>query len=391
MSPRDGDTSDLSAPSAGHGPYCCEGSGCPREDEYATKEYNCLMPASSMLGVPRCANLIGSPLPNLALASAGAKASLSSEYPYTENAGVGAAIDGRLDGKYFHTRCDGHPQWFNLTFPSPIAIEQIAIHNRPLRTNDLLYRFVGSTVRLYGSRDAAGAVPNAGTTTISHKEPAAIRSLRVNVAREMYVWTLQPPVQDVSYLTVHLGERVLPPGSACLHFSEIEVFGTPQSDFDPSTPVLSRRVPETPPPPPSPSSSSSNARQLAAVAEPSTFLGWPTSRTVSIDAKAHTLRHADTESSMPTGASTRTSASGASARPIAGHGQIGGGGGHGSDASADSRRGQPRQGASAPPKSEVMREYTSWLHAACACTATAAVLLGMQVLWIKTTWMDKWN
>ena len=100
MSPRDGDTSDLSAPSAGHGPYCCEGSGCPREDEYATKEYNCLMPASSMLGVPRCANLIGSPLPNLALASAGAKASLSSEYPYTENAGVGAAIDGRLDGKY---------------------------------------------------------------------------------------------------------------------------------------------------------------------------------------------------------------------------------------------------------------------------------------------------
>jgi len=122
---RDGDASAVAAPAAGRGPYCCEGSKCPREDEYSATEMGCLMPASSPLGVPRCYNLLGDPLPNLALASTGVHAAISSDWGHSENAGVLVAIDGRNDGRYFHTQCDGKPQWFNLTFPTPVVVHQV--------------------------------------------------------------------------------------------------------------------------------------------------------------------------------------------------------------------------------------------------------------------------
>jgi hypothetical protein len=100
MSPHGGDASARLALSTGRGPYCCEGAGCPSEDEYDQAQFACEMPALSPRGVPRCANLRGVPLPNLALASAGALAAISSAYPFTENAGANAAVDGRLDGRW---------------------------------------------------------------------------------------------------------------------------------------------------------------------------------------------------------------------------------------------------------------------------------------------------
>lgn len=100
MSAHGGAAPERLAPSTGSGPYCCEGHGCPSEDEYEPAELACEMPALSPRGVPRCSNLQGAPLPNLALASAGASAAISSAYPFAENAGAGAAIDGRLDGRW---------------------------------------------------------------------------------------------------------------------------------------------------------------------------------------------------------------------------------------------------------------------------------------------------
>jgi len=116
---------------------------------------------------------------------------------------------------------------------------QIALHNRPLRTNDLLYRMVGATVSLHAAagspadkaarqreRESAefegaqrGVVvsPLSATSArearVGGERPPVLRSVRVGVAREMYVWTLQPPVEHVSFLTVRLSETALPPGT----------------------------------------------------------------------------------------------------------------------------------------------------------------------------------
>ena len=116
--------------SSATGPYCCEGA-CPAEAAYHAREEACDLPAASPLGVPRCLNLRGVPLRNLALSSEGSSAAMSSAWPHAENAGVQAAasrppspplppsppptssrcaqaaIDGRVAGSYVHTECSG--------------------------------------------------------------------------------------------------------------------------------------------------------------------------------------------------------------------------------------------------------------------------------------------
>ena len=51
---------------------------------------------------------------------------MSSEYPYSENSGPKAGNDGVIDKRSLvHTQCEGGPQWWRLTFSSPMHIVQL--------------------------------------------------------------------------------------------------------------------------------------------------------------------------------------------------------------------------------------------------------------------------
>uniref|UniRef100_A0A7S2NDG1 Uncharacterized protein n=1 Tax=Haptolina brevifila TaxID=156173 RepID=A0A7S2NDG1_9EUKA len=101
------------------GPYCCEGKGCPPVADYSSAEVHCRLPASTPFGMPLCTNLRGDPLQNVARLG---KATASSEYPYAENAGPGAAIDGSAtNNKMFHSLCDNGPHYWRVAFAEPMV------------------------------------------------------------------------------------------------------------------------------------------------------------------------------------------------------------------------------------------------------------------------------
>ena len=109
---------------AAHGPYCCEGASCPDEDKYAQLETTCALPSATPNGMPRCSALRGTPLVNVAHLHGLAR--MSSEYPYSENSGPRAGNDGVIDKRSLvHTQCEGGPQWWRLTFSSPMHIVQL--------------------------------------------------------------------------------------------------------------------------------------------------------------------------------------------------------------------------------------------------------------------------
>ena len=206
---------------AGHGPYCCEGKGCPLASRHGAIEQRCRLPAMQIFGVPRCAQLNGEPLRNMAPS---AKASGSSEYPYAENSGAGAANDGLVDERLYHSQCEQGPQWWRLTWQKPVALNQIVVHNR----KDFRARLFGATVRLYAAN---------GTVLAS----GMLRS-----ARNMYVWTLRPLVREVIRVEVRMSKP-----DVCLHIKEVEAFGIVDSHVrelsynelpDPEQPKL--RLPE---------------------------------------------------------------------------------------------------------------------------------------------------
>jgi hypothetical protein len=103
---------------ASHGPLCCDGKGCPAPDAYATVQATCKLPSESPFGIPRCSNLRGDPLPNVATRG---KATASSGYKYAENSGPEAAIDGIVNSRFFHSECEKGPQWWHLKFPEPMV------------------------------------------------------------------------------------------------------------------------------------------------------------------------------------------------------------------------------------------------------------------------------
>lgn len=112
---------------AAHGPYCCEGASCPDEDKYAQAEMTCALPSATPNGMPRCSALRGTPLVNVAHLHGLAR--MSSEYPYSENSGPKAGNDGIIDKRSLvHTQCEGGPQWWRLSFSSPMHLVQLVRH-----------------------------------------------------------------------------------------------------------------------------------------------------------------------------------------------------------------------------------------------------------------------
>lgn len=180
---------------AGHGPYCCEGNDCPHAKGYNELGTRCFLQASTIFGLPKCNSLKAPPLRNVAPE---AIASASSEYPYAENSGPGVANDGVINASLFHSQCDGGPHWWRLDWKKPVAVVQVALHNR----NEFRARIFGTTVKAYAAN---------GTV---------IASAVLRASRSRYIWTLRPAIRNVSRLEVRT-----PPNGDCLHFKEVEVFG----------------------------------------------------------------------------------------------------------------------------------------------------------------------
>eukprot|EP00316_Scyphosphaera_apsteinii_P011643 CAMPEP_0119317770 /NCGR_PEP_ID=MMETSP1333-20130426/44268_1 /TAXON_ID=418940 /ORGANISM="Scyphosphaera apsteinii, Strain RCC1455" /LENGTH=421 /DNA_ID=CAMNT_0007323803 /DNA_START=34 /DNA_END=1299 /DNA_ORIENTATION=- len=227
-----------------HGPYCCQGAQCPDENAYATLEKSCAMPGATPLGVPRCSDLQGDPLENIALRST--NVSQSSDWPHAENKGANVAIDGVIDTQYFHTQCVNGPQWFRLVFNEPMMVAQVVLHNR----RDHKARLVGASITMY--RD--------------NWKPSL--SVRMTTARKLFVWTFRPVLSSIKMVEV-----AMPGVNDCLHFSELEVFGATQQLVDEGPFSFQRKVPATvaPEPKAAPSAPSAKATSLPDDASRPTF------------------------------------------------------------------------------------------------------------------------
>ena len=192
------------------GPYCCEGASCPDEDKYAQLETTCALPSATPNGMPRCSALRGTPLANVARLYGVAR--MSSEYPFSENSGPAAGNDGVIDARSLvHTRCEDGPQWWRLSFARPMHLVQLTLHNRA----DFRYRMVGVTVAL------------------RHQNTSTLASFRMGAGRSLYVLTLAPALDAVSEIEIRS-----PSPSSCLHFSELEAFGAPQTEVRGGQPTL---------------------------------------------------------------------------------------------------------------------------------------------------------
>ncbi|KAL1514586.1 hypothetical protein AB1Y20_003680 [Prymnesium parvum] len=202
---------------SGAGPYCCEGANCPAEHAFAAAELHCSMPASAPYGAPLCTSLRGDPLQNLAVT---AKASAQSQWSYAENAGLSVVQDGIIDAStFFHSRCDSGPQWFRLTFQTPMVLYQIALHNRP----DFKARLVGARLQ------------------VSARNGTTLATIPITSARSMYVWTIRPTVLGASQI-----ELQLPSKDGCLHFVELETFGMSVDEFKSGKSTFGQEPPKSP-------------------------------------------------------------------------------------------------------------------------------------------------
>lgn len=358
------------------GPICCAGDGCPRESEYAEAESRCNMPYASPFGVPRCTNLGGTALPNLA-----PKALMSSSATYSgrENAGRGAATDNDIGPKLFHSQCEDGPHWFRLNWTEPIAVSQLALFNR----EEYLYRLVGATIALYSK-----SVSGADVLQASYKYERGTAEA---------VWTLQPKVSDVRMLEVRM-----PAKGVCLHFRELMVFGDYETRYDRGVVDFHRIVPTV---------SSKSPRMVREKTADQRFQrdGRETSLLESILGRAAEVDSVPRLPGHPeAGASTgaRGAGAGTGASPANGVEE--------KAAGATARAHEPR---APPPRSAAASAATAAdpLHvdgdavaeeseedvelddeelltrAATTGLITAAMLLTMQMAWAKVNWLDRWH
>ena len=199
---------------AGHGPYCCEGTGCPASQSYAGFESMCQLPAAAVFGLPRCANLRGEPLLNVAPLG---KASASSEYPHAENSGPGAANDGVINASLFHSAVAMEHHTWTLRWAQPVAIAQVVVHNR----KEFRARMFGASISIYA---ADNSVVAAGT---------------LRAARGMYIWTVRPVVRHAVRLEIRTAKD-----AGCLHFKELEAFGLSEAEM-PASGIAFEELPDT--------------------------------------------------------------------------------------------------------------------------------------------------
>jgi hypothetical protein len=202
------------------GMRCCDGTACPAQADYAATARRCRLPAVTPHGIPRCSNLRGDPLLNVAPLG---KASASSEYPYAENAGPGAANDGVVNASLFHSGCDAGLASWAVQLPEPMAIHQLVLHNRI----DFKSRLYGASVRLLGASGTDGR--------------EVLASFQVRTASELYIWQVRPFARGVLRIEVHAAEPFI-----CLHFRELEVYGHPMGTAQGPTAFTELPEPELP-------------------------------------------------------------------------------------------------------------------------------------------------
>jgi hypothetical protein len=311
---------------AAHGPFCCEGRGCPSMHGY--DERRCVFPAAAMQGLPSCANLRGLPLRNLAVDGV---ASASSEYPYAENGGPGAANDGVVNSTLYHSDCEGGPQFWRLQWAESMALTQIVIHNR----KEFQSRLFDSEVRLMA------------------KNSSVLATWTIRASRSMYVWTLRPLVRDVSRIELRTPREL-----GCLHFKELEAFGVPMSHLhDPETSF--RELPEAS----SPSSAEGGARAGGGghAAGPSVPPSQREQQSEQQRAHAPRTSHSQHGPSLPA-AQSPTPRPGAGGRAAATKGPTG-----------------------EPPSDEDF----AWIVT--TSSLTTFVLLFVQLMWAKARWLDCWR
>ena len=269
----------------------------------------------------------------------------SSEYPFAENSGPGTANDGVVNASLFHSRCEKGPQWWRAVWEAEgdggtggkggMAITQVVIHNR----KDFRARIVGATLRVV---DESGAV---------------LASTSIRAARTMYIWTMRPTVRHAKYVEVWMGE------TGCLHFSEVEVFGTAESKMA-ETDFFEQA-------PPVEDAAAANAAAAAAAAAAGCGGGGGENA------------HGEGE------AAAAENAGGEGARATRTVGRAGSG-----DRARDrsSRTGLWFGGAAAAGlRSPPSEEDDNMLWAATTSSLTAMVLLGVQYLFVKARWLDHWE
>ena len=194
------------------GPYCCEGDGCPLDGgSYAALEAECTLPAEVPLGAAHCSTLHGGGLVNLAASKRYSTLSASSEYPHKENAGLEALTDGRVDRSFFHSKCEDGPQWLRIQFATPVAIAQLALHNRP----EFLYRLANARVTFFH------------TTPLGLVEPVENGTYALGSASRLYLLNFEHFIQKVTMLELRLAEK-----NTCLHLTQVQVWGGRQDSFE---------------------------------------------------------------------------------------------------------------------------------------------------------------
>ena len=194
------------------GPYCCEGDGCPLDGgSYAALEAECTLPAEVPLGAAHCSTLHGGGLVNLAASKRYSTLSASSEYPHKENAGLEALTDGRVDRSFFHSKCEDGPQWLRIQFATPVAIAQLALHNRP----EFLYRLANARVTFFH------------TTPLGLVEPVENGTYALGGASRLYLLNFEHFIQKVTMLELRLAEK-----NTCLHLTQVQVWGGRQDSFE---------------------------------------------------------------------------------------------------------------------------------------------------------------
>lgn len=344
---------------AKHGPYCCEGASCPDEDEYVTFEASCHLPAATPHGMPPCKQLRGDALPNVAQIYG--QASMSSEYPYSENSGARAGNDGQIDKSLVHTKCEGDPQWWRVTLAEPMMIAQVTLHNRP----DFRYRLVGATVE------------------VRHENATVLRRFRVGAGRHLHVMTISPPVHHASEIVVRS-----PAPNTCLHFAELEAFGAPQHEVDSGKLTFSQVRPAVrpaSPPPPARDDSPLSREAVAAAAAASSAMA-EAARAAAMAAGAGGAAAGDVDMDEAPPEQPRRATSRASTRAAAG----GAGGAARGGGSGGASGGSGGGGGGAASLRELPEEHV-YLYAAGAGWVTTLVLASVQSLWIRAHWLNMWR
>ena len=329
----------------GHGPYCCEGKGCPVSiSEYEGVEARCRLPAKSVGdGPPACANLRGTPLRNMAIE---AVASASSEYPYPENAGVGAANDGVINANIYHSVCDGGQQYWRLKWKQRVALAQVVLHNRK-----------EFKARMYG---AALIVRGEGGTVLANTTIRAVRS--------MYIWTPRPLISDVASL-----ELLTPSEHGCLHFRELEAFGMLQSEAE-VTDMSFRELPDP---------RTTTQRQAAAsAAQPPPPPVGETGPKPGIGAASSM----DDMASLRATRATPTASSPTRDSPRPNQGRA-------ASAAASPETRDTRKAAGIEPQAAVVSAGVDddFLWVAATTSFTTLALLSVQFVWVKSRWLDNWQ